>query len=499
MLHGGQLQLAYYAALVATGWTALRLFRLREPTLAVAATVGLGAFGAVAASAWLLTPLLRDAPLLLRAPKSYDAFIAGHALSLQHLLTLLRPEALGTPINHSYVGTELWEDELYFGLIPFVCAVVALGRARHRPYARLLAVSCAATLVVAFNTPLLRAAFAVVPGFGLFRCPSRLAFLTSTLGIALGALGFESLLEDEPVQTRRLAIVGAVALMALEGAWLAHRHLKTLPAAEALPPSALAARIAGERRMTEPHRVAVVGLPAQATWPVAPARLAEVGGFDDYAFSHYRDYFELMRTGALPPPPRADTSEWAHLDRLTRRDLADALGVRWLVAPAAPDADDADDAWPTVARFDDEPWFVRYRGLQRGPLALMRNPDAAPRALLVATVEPVPDVEKMRARVAEGSIAGTSVVVMPERAESMSPAEGDGATVVDGGVGWLNVDAHAAGARFLRIGEVWHPGWRVTVDGAALPPTEIKRCDLALFGVWLPPGRHRVKVRFSPF
>ncbi|MDB4967083.1 MAG: hypothetical protein JWN44_2772 [Myxococcales bacterium] len=373
MLHGGQLQLVYYAGLVAAAWLAADVLRLRDRgalrlrdrvALRITATMAAAGIGALVAAAWLLIPLARDAPLLTRAHVSYEFFLGGHALGLRHLATLVRPEALGSPVDHTYVGTELWEDQLYFGLVPLAFAVAAV--ARRRPHARLLAVSAALTLVLAFDTPLLRAVYAIVPGYALFRCPARIAFVTSTLGIALGAIGFDALLQTVPAPRRRLVLGLALLLVAGEGVLLSRRYLSTQPIAEALPRSALAERLAGE-----PGRIAVVGLPPQSVWPVRPApSLRQVGGFDAYAFAHYRDYFERMRTGVAPIATEAGV--WLQLDSLVRADLADALDVQWIVAPTA------DARFETVATFDDEPTFQLYKGVARTRLVLMRNHNARP-------------------------------------------------------------------------------------------------------------------------
>jgi hypothetical protein len=438
MLHGGQLQLVYYGALVAAAWCAVRL-RDRRAAAAVAAAC----VAALIASAWLLVPLAREASLLTRAHSSYPFFVGSHALGLRHLATLVRPEALGSPLDHSYVGTELWEDQLYFGLVPLAFAVAAV--ANKRPHARLLAASCALTLLFAFDTPLLHAVWAVVPGYALFRCPARIAFLTSMFGIALGAVGFEAMLATVPASRRRLTVALAVLFVAGEGVSLARRYLATRPIDEVLPASKLADRLAHE-----PGRVAVVGLPPESQWPVRPVpSLQQVGGFDAYQLAHYRDYFERMRTGA---PPTGEAGVWLQLDRLTDTALADALDVTWIVAPAP------DPRFETVATFDDEPYFKLYAGVGRTRLVLMRNRHAAARATLA------------------------------------DAAADEVATVVEERAGRLVVQTRTTATRLLRIAEVWHPGWRATVDGVPCP---VLRDGVALFAVSLEPGAHRVELRFT--
>jgi uncharacterized membrane protein YfhO len=45
------------------------------------------------------------------------------------------------------------------------------------------------------------------------------------------------------------------------------------------------------------------------------------------------------------------------------------------------------------------------------------------------------------------------------------------------------------------LGEIWYPGWQVTVDGREQP---IVRVDGLLRGVYLDPGTHTVVWRYRP-
>ncbi len=419
LLHCGQLQIAYYAALTGAVWAVVRLVATRGrdarrilPTLAAALLF------AIAAAAWLLVPLAAEAPLLTRAHADWRFFLSGHALSLHHLLTLLRPEILGTPLDCSYPAWTLWEDEAYFGLVPLAGALVALvTSARRRPWVRLLAASFALTLLLTFDSPLLRVAYLALPGFRLFRCPSRLLFLTSLFGLLLGAFGCDTILQrlDARPRLRLFALMLMIVIIGTEGIYFAHRYLPTEPIASALPPSPVAARILAEPGR---FRVALVGFPAQMTWPVRPAPLMQVGGYDSYGFVHYRDYFERMRTGA---PAVASAQSWVELDRVARWDLLDALAVRFVVAPASVQL--PAERFDVVGVFDEEPVFLLFDGIAHARVRLWRNRNAAPFA------------------------------------------------------------------------EVWHPGWRATVDGR---PAAVERSDGALVHVATPPGRHDVRFRFVP-
>ncbi|HEX4456378.1 MAG TPA: hypothetical protein VIA18_00330 [Polyangia bacterium] len=418
LLHCGQLQIPYHGGLAAGAWAVVRLVATRgRDARRILPTLALAFVFAFAAAAWLLGPLAAEAPLLTRAHADWRFFLSGHALSLRHLLTFVRPEILGTPYDRSYPAWTLWEDEAYFGVVPLVAAIVALVTAtRRRPWVRLLAASFALTLMMTFDSPLLRLAYVALPGFRLFRCPSRLLFLTSLFGILLGAFGCEAILQR--LESRRLrasALMLMIVIIGAEGIYFAHRYLPTEPIASALPPSPVAERILAEPGR---FRVALVGFPEQMTWPVRPAPLMQVGGYDSYGFVHYRDYFERMRTGA---PTITSAQSWLELDRVTRWELLDALAVRFVLAPASLAL--PADRFDVVGTFDHEPVFLLFDGIAHARVRLWRNRNAAPFA------------------------------------------------------------------------EVWHPGWRATVDGA---PAAIERSDGALVHVVVPPGEHDVRLRFVP-
>ena len=60
-----------------------------------------------------------------------------------------------------------------------------------------------------------------------------------------------------------------------------------------------------------------------------------------------------------------------------------------------------------------------------------------------------------------------------------------------------HVVLRAANARpgVLVLTDVAYPGWQATVDGRETP---IARVDFLLRGIALPPGRHRVELRYRP-
>ncbi|HYN41808.1 MAG TPA: hypothetical protein VE129_08530 [Thermoanaerobaculia bacterium] len=79
---------------------------------------------------------------------------------------------------------------------------------------------------------------------------------------------------------------------------------------------------------------------------------------------------------------------------------------------------------------------------------------------------------------------------LPERP---SPAE---VAVVERQPGRLLLDVQARGPSpsFLAVNQTWDAGWAAFVDGV---PTRLLRVDVALSGLSVPPGRHRVSLVYS--
>jgi hypothetical protein len=128
------------------------------------------------------------------------------------------------------------------------------------------------------------------------------------------------------------------------------------------------------------------------------------------------------------------------------------------------------------------------------------NPDALPRAFLVDRQEVVADESKALASVGSPGFAPRAAVVTEHRLPGL--AEGGGAAR-PAGVARIEtyeperVVAATTSDRpaLLVLTDVYFPGWKATVDGAAAP---IHRVDYLLRGVSVPGGRHTVEFRYQP-
>lgn len=494
-LHTGHLQLFYYTVLFLTVYVAVRLVMLwRAGARAEAGrTVGLLAVASVLAvglTAYLLLPMAAEAPLMSRGDAGYTFFLGKHSLQLRHLAGFLCPLFVIDRL-------EFWEDVAYFGFIPLALAAAgAILGWRRRPVA-FLAVGFIVTVALAADTPVLRAVHAVVPGFGLFRCPNRLLFLTSILGIALAGFGLEEVLTRARKRANRPWLTAAVVVplalvMAVEARWYAGRLMPMSPRPERqridLEPVTDYQRFFTEHPGT--YRVApFIRTTMNYGW-AASMGLQLVTGFDAYTFRHYQDYMDLIRAGRLK---KSGAHVWTDLEEVQRWDLLCALNARYIISPVPPPR--ADFGPDTV--FPDQPSFEFFRGMRRRDIHVVENPFARPRAFWCAEVIGARDEAQMLERVTEHRL-GRSVVVLgvESSASPMAPPQG-GVEVVEerDGVLRLNLDTPGATARFLVISEVWHPGWRATLDDR---PVDLRRAEVALMGLQVPPGKHALSLVFRP-
>jgi hypothetical protein len=479
VLLAGTLQPYYYLGLfVAAGLivSAVRKIRhggahtvfRRTLTLAVASALG----GLLAAHIWL--PVGFDFPLLTRSGGNYEFFLGGHALRPAHLLTLLSPEALGTPIDDSYPGSQLWEDVMYVGIVPLLLAPLGAWSSRRAALGLGLVLALIFSSLLAFDGPALRAAYAAVPGYSLFRCPARILFVSALPLIALAGLGAAWLEARIALRSRRAAslfLLVALAAMTAEGLWRARRYVEVVPHAVLSPKLPILAELELD---AGPYRLASFGrLPLNYGW-TALHQLQVVSGYDPYAFAHYREFAALIEgRNRLLDSPRTHLE----ISRVERFDLLERLNVRYLIGRrplTLPEGWRLKQSWPRHPGF-----FFRW-GIVDQPLYLYERFPPPPRVFLAPHVRPTSGPAEARRTLLESDARELAVVEVGSEMDLVnSPSAGDFARVVRAGPGHLEFESRTDGPRFAVVSEVWHPGWGARIDGTATP---LYRADTALLG-----------------
>ncbi|MCD6086453.1 MAG: YfhO family protein [Candidatus Hydrothermae bacterium] len=141
---------------------------------------------------------------------------------------------------------------------------------------------------------------------------------------------------------------------------------------------------------------------------------------------------------------------------------------------------------------------VKYRlnvDLARKAMEIVKNESYLPRAFLVREARSV-DFEEALRGIKEGDFDYRSVALVESLGTERKTYSDSGTVEVlekwdQGSVFSVSVPDSA----FLVISEVWYPEWKVLLDGKE---TRFYPVDLTLLGVEVPPGKHRVELKFVP-
>jgi hypothetical protein len=139
----------------------------------------------------------------------------------------------------------------------------------------------------------------------------------------------------------------------------------------------------------------------------------------------------------------------------------------------------------------------RYRHVASLPgNELFENLTAMPRFSLVHEVRMVSTLGEARAAIDRREVDFRRTALTEEPIPLPPSAEGvDDVKVVDYQPASLELAVQSRGTSLLVAAETDYPGWEAWVDGA---PATIHRVDIALRGVVVPGGSHRVRMEFRP-
>ena len=521
--------------------------RLGRNALSIGLGLGLG--GAIAAVA--LLPALHHAGRTIRAAGLTDAMANEWSMPAVRLLELFSPNVLGH-VDRSdlsrywgrgYFGAKTFAFyySLYPGLLVSLLAFPAwLARRRAMwPWAAAALLGFLLALGDGFPFwPLLRH----VPGLSGIRYPEKLSLLFLFPVLVVGSYGFDWFLLGRPRTHRSfhwalggLAVIGLLGLLLAGGLWLWSADLgRGLSIHDAIGVGlrlavvalTLGAALWWSRKWPRRRRgLLFCGLlcldlvtAGRELLPTAPAAtLANPPTFlkpllrpdrDDLVFHMAEWDSKHSEMGGLAKPPAL--ARWG-IPTTLERDF-DFTQMRWTF--------ESTRAWMVTANADQrliEPLLQR-----RGVTAIIRfapsvrwqgdrlvRPGGGPlvEVLLAAKsngfafsaekVEIVDGVSGWQAKVRElgEKVVGTACVEsseLPMFANPPGPAEvrvrrGSPEDFV------VEVEARGPNASFVAVNQTWDPNWRVTIDGS---PARLLRTDLALSGVVVPPGRHRMSFEY---
>jgi len=490
-LHTGMIQLIYYAACFLGIFAIVQFVRSTSRVKQIVWFM-LGSVLSLGLSAYLCIPLLAESPLISRKQASFEFFLAGHALKVSHLLTLFYPEILGTPVNGTYSGSELWEDVAYFGWIPLLLSVAGTVWGSRRFAVRFLTISFFVSLLLSMHTPILKVLFTFWPGFSLFRCPARFTFLSVFFGLALAGIGLDEILKRVAQWRPSRVFPGLITallvlLVTAEGIYYARRYLTMAPISQVVPETDVQRFLAKDRTL---FRVAPFYRSFNCGW-AGPMNMQMVTGYDSYNMMPYQTYFDLLQGRNVD---ETQARVWTDLAEVKRRDMLNALNVKYLISPTPLDLPEM--IFEKAGVFYDQPTFVFYKGFKPSTLYVYRNRHALDRVFLISSVQPAENERQMLEQIQAADLNSTAIVETHQKVPSMGGLSfDDEAKVTKYGNGRLEVQTRSKHNRLAVISEVWHPGWRARLDGVDVP---ILRTNYTMMGVWVGPGEHKLILDFKP-
>ncbi|MGD9028299.1 MAG: YfhO family protein [Anaerolineae bacterium] len=463
-----------------------------------------------------------------QAAASYD-FAARFSWPPGYLLTLLVPNFFGEPTHTGYWGDGIYDEFIfYIGILPLLLALLGV-KLRHRLAPFLLTMGLGALLLALGRYGILhRLFYRFLPLFRVVRAPARAGYLFTLAAAALSGLSLSALQRSGRAERVRLlspvtwpaalAVVGgALALVAADFVAFALGR-EANPAAGRLWHQAnqvtlflcffllsvglLASWKNG--KASRPYKrlwVLAVGLVVLDLWTfgnstlgvrsvqesaywrivdqtvsdpetkrVLPWGLNEfeqnggmtfglrsVFGYDPLTLQRYEDFVTSR------PDPQARTY--------------DLLNAGYLVTTAPQE-------------FSEGPGEPRLI-LEESGVFVYERPAAMPRAWIAPHTEVVDGAAALE--VIHDPAFDPRTTALVEEAVSCA-GDGGEVQITDYMGNRIEADTQGGGG-VLVFSEIDYPGWRATVDGER---AELLRADYVLRAVCVPPGRHRVVLRYAP-
>ena len=514
----------YYALIASSLFLGERLYRKaaasRPKILAALAAAG---FIGLLLSAPDMLPRLEFVSLSTRLNFSYDFFIR-YAPSWPDLRTLLDPRAAG--------GPEFWEKNFYLGLWlypPCLFACWKSGRAN-----RALIAACAALFLICFDSPALRLAYAVLPGFKLFRLHSRILMLEQLTALVLAGKGLDAALREGKSGRSPREFALAWAVVALFGFLAAAAWKSPSLAATAAGLALAAVLIAAAKRLAPAHVALLALLPVvdggfrlmPATVPLSDifpdqaiyqpikrqalnGRVAAVGrktipygaagyldldmanGMEGLNLKSFEDYFAVLKYGSAADIPRLPVV-WTDLEAIAKPEMLRALDIETIASGGPLPLERI--GFEPAGRADAVPVFDFYKGMTIAPVRLWRDTRPLGAAYFAAKISTVATEAESLAAVAAAESVRTANVLGLDRAAGSLDFSGGTARLVRRGYDDYLYRIASRGENFLILSQIWYPGWRARLDGRDIP---LYRTNHALIGCFVPPGDHALDLRMT--
>lgn len=209
-----------------------------------------------------------------------------------------------------------------------------------------------------------------------------------------------------------------------------------------------------------------------------------------HGFDHWLGYNPLrlrwfaQATGAIDHVAIPDQRRWAPLFARYNSPMADLLGLRW-IATGVP----ASELDPSL-----RPGDLNEIGRTESAY-LYENPRALPRVLFATRAQQA-DFASMIETGVWPSTDFRNVVLLEGAPADAAPRAPGRARIASYANAQVVIDASSRDGGWVVLNDVWHPWWRVEVDGK---PATLLRANAIFRAVEIPPGDHTVRFHFKPF
>lgn len=550
-LLAGHAQLTWYTWLLVLVWGLARWLWERDKK--IAPLVG-GLVALLWAVGLSLVQLLPTAEYLLNSQRAsqvdYEQAMT-YSLWPWRLTGFLTPNLFGNPGLDGYWGyANYWEDAVYIGILPLFMALTTLKKVFRvwkkgevSTFERLIVflwgiVAMGILLALGKNAPLYSWLYQYVPTFDMFQAPSRWLIWT-IFGLAvLSGLGIETWRKPKGrvVYGLRLSVVGSLAVML--SAWWATHLLSDLKSSFAnatfqfgwITLGAVVVLLLTPSE-SSPTRLRLSWGWLFLMWMVVDVFVSSRGLIPVTSMEIYRpldlphELQPLIQQGRLYlPPPSEYELKFKHFFRFDRYESGENFGAlrisllpnlnllasvsslnnfdplqpgcyNTLITFIESQPESLKMAWlenlnVAVVEYHDEPSSL---GIKFHPL----NPKGRWQWFTCLEVQPSLSSALKRLRGVINSESRCLILVgaQDETEKEDMPLSTIRISSVNENFNRVILEVETTGSGWLRMTDLWYPGWKVIVDGHLQP---LLRADGCLRAVFLMAGKHTVQFVYKP-
>jgi len=461
-----------------------------------------------------LFPTLELIPLSIRS----DLTLQGATMfpfKPSDLIYLFSPFFQGNPGRATYTPESIhtagvfWENCIYIGIVPIILALMSLPLLRSDRRVRYYLLLVIISIIIAFGTltPLYSILWQVIPGFHLFRFPSRFLFFTVFALAMLSGITWSHLsvmLKGSRIRWMATALLIAVSFLNL--CWFNRNFNGNVPVSWLDKPGTM--QYITQSSVLPPRIYTYAAFYSwQNAWRNDRGWLEESGEhrhLDDYRGLLAPDYSLLFGIsqvgekthieGGMAPKERAILEKTLENNACSRQ-----IGSVVMLGGALVKTLQMEGVEYLLSHF-----ILAHRMIERvspdsgsSGVNVYRLRDSMPRAYCVFSTHVVSGSdEALNYLLSDSFKADEEVILEEDPPVALSGRKGSSETVfLHYGDNEVRLRVTADEPAILFISDTWFPGWKVSVDGRE---RKIMRANHAFRAVAVDKGNHEVTFQYFP-